>query len=68
MNEQAQILLKEAFKRLLMNYLGSIEEKPIPELRAWSLALLELAHECREQMLEIEDSLLEKAQDKVEEW
>ena len=60
-NEPADLLLlKEAFKRSLRTHLGPIDEKPIPELRAWATALLELARECREQQLEIEDHLQDK--------
>lgn len=62
-NEQAELLLKEAFKRILQNYLGPIEEKPIPELRAWALALLELARVYREQQIWLEDYLRDKRSD-----
>ena len=59
-NEPAELILKEAFKRSLYSHLGPIDEKPILELRGWALALLELARECREQQLEIEDHLQDK--------
>ena len=57
-------MLREAFKRSLRESIGPIVEKPIPELRAWSLALIELASECRERQLELEDFLRDKAEDK----
>lgn len=59
-NEPAELLLKEAFKRSLRTHLGPIDEKPIPELRAWATALLELARECREHQIGIEDLLQDK--------
>lgn len=63
-DQEALFLLKEAFKRSLREHLGPIEEKPIPELRGWSLALIELASECRERQIELEDFLRDKAEDK----
>lgn len=60
MNEAAELLLKEALERHLRAYLGPLDEKPIPELRAWALALLDLARECRELQLDLEDLLHNK--------
>ncbi len=57
MNEEALVLLKEAFKRSLREHLGSIEEKPVVELQAWSLALLELATDVRLFQLSLEDEI-----------
>lgn len=62
LNEQALFLMKDAFKRNLRQHLGGIELKPTWELRAWSLALLELATECRERQFEMEDILHEKTE------
>lgn len=63
-HQEALSLLKEAFKRSLREHLGPIEEKPIPELKGWTMALMELATECRERQIELEDFLRDKAEDK----
>lgn len=63
MNQEALIVLKEAFKRSLKEHLGPIEEKPGIERNAWSLALLELAKEVRFYQLEIEDEIKAKKND-----
>lgn len=63
-DQEALFLLKEAFKRSLREHLGPIEEKPIPELNAWTMAMLDLATEYRERQIELEDFLRDKAEDK----
>lgn len=57
LDEQAAVMLREAFKRSLRQHIGSKEMKPIWELQTWSLALLELATEFREDQLRAEDEL-----------
>lgn len=47
----ALLLLKDAFKRQLLDFIGS-SPKPEFELGAWSLALLEVAQELRERQLD----------------
>ena len=63
MNEQFQIFLKEAFKEQMRQYLGSFHTKPIPELRAWNLAMVELASECEECQMNLEGNRRDKAVD-----
>lgn len=54
-DEKCQILLKDAFKRYLREQLGPIEDKPIPELQAWNLALIEVASAVRLRQLYLEE-------------
>ena len=54
---QAYLLLKDAFKRQLQSFVGNIESMPAYEAGAWSLALLELASELRSRQLDIEENI-----------
>ena len=54
-DEKCLLMMKDAFKRYLREQLGPIEDKPIPELQAWSLALIEVAQEVRSHQLRLED-------------
>ena len=49
--DKAFLLLKDAFKRLIYDFIG-LSPKPEFELGAWSLALLEVAQELREKQLD----------------
>lgn len=54
-DEQATILIAEAFKRFLREQLGPIEDKPIVELMAWDIALLSMARDMRIQQAKISE-------------
>lgn len=54
-DEKCLMLMKDAFKRYLLERLGPIEDKPHMELGAWTLALIEVAHEVRSQQSLLED-------------
>ena len=48
--------MKDAFKRYLLEQLGPLEDKPLFELGAWSLTLIEITREVRERQLDLQDS------------
>ena len=58
-DDKCLTLMKDAFKRYLLEQLGPLEDKPLFELRAWSLALLDLESLVQSHRRSFDDVTLE---------
>jgi hypothetical protein len=57
-DEKCLTIMKDAFKRYLLEQLGPLDDKPLFELRAWNLALLEVDYLVQSRRVLLEDETL----------